>query len=292
MHYAKCKIYFDGSHYIAIPQGSFPSGKSRKKTAKKQPPTLAEQHFETAYRDSLSKPKKERKKAIEEALQGEFENGEDLVVFLNANLERITKNIIKRKTRLMRKLRLQDWNYFCTFTYDDKLHTAETFKKKLSNTLKHLVCRNGWKYIGVWERSPDKQRLHFHGIFYIPQMVGTIKKTDDYSTTNHRRQTIYQNSHFLKHFGRNDFREINAQDDITQVARYITKYLEKTGERLVFGGKLPTYFLSDVLESDIACPYGVDDRKALLFDDFTCITDGEIIGQVSKETIAQLPKCN
>lgn len=292
MNYRNAKIYFDGSHYIAIPQGAFPSGKGSKKASAKQKQTQKEQHFETAYKESLSKPKKERIKAIKEALQDEFEDSEDLTAFVNANMERVTTNAIKRKTRLMRKLRLQDWNYFCTFTYEDKLHTEETFKKKLSNTLKHLVYRNGWKYIGVWERSPDKQRLHFHGIFYIPQMVGTIEKVEDYSTTNHRRQTTYQNSHFLKHFGRNDFREINEQDDISQAAKYITKYLEKTGERLVYGGKLPTYFFSDVLESDIACPYGVDDRKALLFDDFTCITEGEIIGQVSKETIAKLPKCN
>ena len=292
MNYRNAKIYFDGSHYIAIPQGAFPSGKGRKKTMAKQKQTPKEQHFETAYKESLSKPKKERKKAIKEALRGEFDDSEKLTAFVNENMERVQTNAIKRKVRLMRKLRLQDWNYFCTFTYDDNLHTEETFRKKLSNTLKHLVYRNGWKYVGVWERSPDKQRLHFHGIFFIPKMVGTIETIEDYSAKNHRRQTTYQNSHFLKHFGRNDFREICADSDLTQAVKYITKYLEKSGERLVYGGKLPTFFLSDVLETDIACPYGVDDRKALLFDDFTCITEGEIIGQVSKETIAKLPKCN
>ena len=68
--------------------------------------------------------------------------------------------------------------------------------------------------------------------------------------------------------------------------------MEKSGERLVYGGKLPTYFQSDILEEDIACSIGVDDRKALLFDNFTCIDDGEIIGKVSKEVIDQMPKCN
>ena len=57
--------------------------------------------------------------------------------------------LIKRKVRLMRKLRLQEWNYFVTFTYSNELHTEETFRKKLSNTLKHLVARNGWKYVRV-----------------------------------------------------------------------------------------------------------------------------------------------
>ena len=55
---------------------------------------------------------------------------------------------------------------------------------------------------------------------------------------------------------------------------------------------MPTYFLSDVLDEDVACPYGVDDRKVLLFDNFTCMNEGEILGKVSKEVIKQLPKSN
>ena len=203
-------------------------------------------------------------------------------------------NAIKRKVRLMRKLRLQDWNFFVTFTYSNELHTEETFRKKLSNTLKHLVARNGWKYVGVWERGEDTNRLHFHGIFYIPdgKMIGKLEEVKDYDTRNHRMQTTYQNTHFLKQFGRNDFKDIATQDDISEAAKYITKYMEKSGERLVYGGKLPTYFRSDVLDEDVICTFGVDDRKVLLFDNFTCIKKGEILGKVSKEIIAQLPHCN
>ena len=68
--------------------------------------------------------------------------------------------------------------------------------------------------------------------------------------------------------------------------------MEKSGERLVYGGKLPTYFRSDVLDEDVVCAFGVDDRKVLLFDNFTCINEGEILGKVSKEIISQLPHCN
>ena len=70
------------------------------------------------------------------------------------------------------------------------------------------------------------------------------------------------------------------------------KYIEKTGEKLVYGGKLPTYFQSDVLDEDILCPYGIDDRKAILADDFLCIKDGEIMGKVSPEVIEKMPKVN
>ena len=68
------------------------------------------------------------------------------------------------------------------------------------------------------------------------------------------------------------------------------KYIEKSGERLIYGGKLPTYFESDVMDDDILAPYGIDDRKAILADDFTCMVDGEVIGKVSPEVIAKMPK--
>lgn len=293
MYYEKSKVYSDGNHFIAIPGGAFPSRKGiQKKLNDESSQTVAKQRFDEAYRNSLSKPKKERKAEILSALKDDFEKPDELSAFVNANLERVKTNRIKRIVRLVRKLNLQEWNYFCTFTYDEKIHTEESFRRKLANTLKHFVARNGWKYIGVWERSPEKQRLHFHGIFYIPKMVGTIEAIEDYSTKTRRRQTTFQNSHFLKHFGRNDFRPIAGPTGPSQAVRYITKYIEKTGERLVFGGDLPTYFVSDILESDVVCPIGIDNRKALLFDDFHCISNGEYKGQVSPETIAQMPKCN
>ena len=73
---------------------------------------------------------------------------------------------------------------------------------------------------------------------------------------------------------------------------YLMKYIEKSGERLIYGGDLPSYFVSDVIDEDIICPFGIDDRKAILVDDFTCISDGEVIGTVSPEVIAKMPKAN
>ena len=191
------------------------------------------------------------------------------------------------------KIRL--FTNFCTERYVRgfiKKLTETQFKKKLRNALKHAVSRNGWKYIGVWERAPETGRLHFHGIFYIPQMIGKITEVKDYSTKQHKMQTTYQNDHFLKEFGRNDFKKIEIPLDITQSVKYLLKYIEKSGEKLVYGGKLPTYTKGDILDEDIACPYGVDDRKLLLFDSFRCIDEGEILGTVSPEVLAKMPKCN
>lgn len=46
------------------------------------------------------------------------------------------------------------------------------------------------------------------------------------------------------------------------------------------------------MDNDVICRYGIKDRKLLLGDNFTCINDGEIIGQVSPEVIAKMPKSN
>ena len=304
MNLQKAKIYHDGSHYVAIPQGAFPSGKGCKRRVIKpmeqltltneSPPENLKERFEKAYKESQSLPKRERKAHIKESLAADFPNKDELNAFVAKHTERIKTNAIKRKVRLMRKFRLQRWDYFATFTYSDELLDEDTFRKKLTNTLKHLVARKGWKYVGVWERGNDTDRLHFHGIFHIPKnkMIGDLEEVKDYDTRHRRMQTTLQNTHFLKHFGRNDFRQICVPDDVSSAVKYITKYMEKSGERLVYGGKLPTYFQSDILEEDIACPIGVDDRKALLFDSFTCINKGEIIGKVSKEVIDQMPKCN
>ncbi len=294
MSYQKSKVYYDGSHYIAIPQENYKHGKGSKRT--KTTPTTHRQaeiqaKFEIAYTESQSLPKRERKKYIADKLQSEFSTTEQATDYIEQNIERKKNNLAKRRVRLWRKIYLQEWNYFVTFTYDSQKHTEETFKAKLRNTLKHLVSRKEWKYIGVWERSPDKQRLHFHGIFSIPQMIGKLEQVNDYSTKSHRKQITYQNTHFLKYFGRNDFKEISAIE-IPQAVRYLLKYIEKSGEKLVYGGDLPTYLVSDILDEDIVCPIGIEDKKALLFDDFTCVDDGLLMGKVSTDIIKQMPKAN
>ncbi len=294
MLYQKSKVYYDGSHYIAIPQENFKRKQFNRKRSKTTTTTIVDQtkqKFETAYAESQSLPKRERKKYIAEKMRSEFSTTEQAIDYIEQNIERKKNNLAKRRVRLWRKIYLQEWNYFVTFTYDSQKHTEETFKAKIRNTLKHLISRKDWKYIGVWERSPDKQRSHFHGIFSIPQMIGTLEQVNDYSTKSHRKQITYQNTHFLKYFGRNDFKEISAIE-IPQAVRYLLKYIEKSGEKLVYGGDLPTYLVSDILDEDIVCPIGIEDKKALLFDDFTCVDDGLLMGKVSADIIKQMPKAN
>lgn len=229
------------------------------------------EYFEELYLQSQSMPKGMRKNYIKKEMLPYFETDEQAEEYVVKNLERKQRNLIARKVRLWRKINLQKFNYFCTFTYDSALHTEETFRRKLKNYLRNLCYRKGWKYIGVWERSPEKNRLHFHGIFYIPD--GTMRELvpiEDYNLNTHKRQITYQNTDFNSRFGRSDFVAINSKLDLGEMMQYIIKYLEKTGEKLVYSKGLPQFFISDIMDKDVATTIGIDDKKLLLFDDFSC----------------------
>ena len=62
-NYPNSKVYHDGSHYIAIPQRSFPSGKGIKKrhTATTTPEQIErKERFENAYTESKELPYEQR----------------------------------------------------------------------------------------------------------------------------------------------------------------------------------------------------------------------------------------
>ena len=169
-----------------------------------------------------------------------------------------------------------------------------TFQKKLRDILRNFSTRKEWRYIGVWERSPEKQRLHFHGIFSVPDgtMPGKIEEISIYDTNDHKRKTARQNTFFLEKLGRNTFDDIDTETDLAQSVRYFLKYMEKTGEKLVYSRGLPQYFISDIMEEDVVCRMGLDDKKLLLFDNFNLWDKGEYIGPVSPETIKKMRKAS
>ena len=57
-------------------------------------------------------------------------------------------------------------------------------------------------------------------------------------------------------------------------------------------GGFSQFFVTDINEDDIACQYGENENKFVLFDKFSCWDEGEYIGEVSEETIAKLRKVN
>ena len=115
---------------------------------------------------------------------------------------------------------------------------------------------------------------------------------EDYNLKTHKRQITYQNTDLNSRFGRSDFVAINSKLDLGEMMQYIIKYLEKTGEKLVYSKGLPQFFISDIMDKDVAATIGIEDKKLLLFDDFSCWNEGEYIGEVSAETISKLRKVN
>ena len=223
-----------------------------------------------------------------------FDTDEKTNNFVNINLERKQRNLISRRIRMTRKANLQEFNYFVTFTYDGAKHNEDSFKKKLKKALAHLTARKGWKYMGVWERSPKKQRLHFHGIFYIPEgtIPGILCTRKDYNFNKKQMVETFSSSYFEERFGRNDFDVIDDNTVKGFALSYIMKYIEKSGEKIVYSKGLPQFFISDIMDEDIVCFFGVEDKKLLLFDDFGCWDEGCYMGQVSPAVISQLRKAN
>ena len=149
MAYGETKIYNDGSHYIAIPKTSRPM---KKGSSKSKEDNVIKEKADMVYAEVKGKRKEKAEEMVKEL--GNFFNSEsETREYVESYIEKKNRNLIERRKRLARKINLGRWNYFCTFTYDDKLHNEESFKKKLKNCLKKLSHRKGWIYIGVWERS-------------------------------------------------------------------------------------------------------------------------------------------
>lgn len=286
----EAKVYFDGSHYIAIPKSDSVQGKKSERFYSMENKDK-KAVFENAYKNVKARKRKDKVKEIINEIKSEFESEEKATNFVIENMQRLNRNLIVRRMRLARKINWGKWDYFCTFTYDDKKHTKESFRKRLSDCFKKMSYRHDWVYIGVWERSPKNQRLHFHGIFNIPKMKGELIEVRDYDTRAHKMRTTLQNTYFSERFGRNDFSPIDPYN-LGNATAYLMKYIGKSGERIVYSKNTPTYFISDILEDDVVCTIGQEDRKLLLFDDFSCFDRGSYIGKVNPDVIKQMRKAN
>lgn len=334
MPFGEAKVYFDGSHYIAIPHTTRPSFKRPKppeekieisiedevengansgervqseegleevssveESVEEKPKRIVQitrkEMFEDLYIKFIDLSRKDRKSKIILLMLPYFKTQKECENFVEENMERKMRNLICKRVRMSRKANLANFNYFCTFTYDNAKHNENTFRKKLMKTLQNFSTRKKWLYMGVWERAPKTQRLHFHGLFHIPKgtMPYRLFSDKDYSFSEHRLQLVWRNSYFDEKFGRSDFKEIQ-QNEIGQSLGYIMKYIEKTGERVIYSKGLFQYFISDILDEDVVSTIGQEDKKLLLFDDFCCLDQGEYIGNVSPEVIEKMRKCN
>ncbi len=267
-HKSLCKIYSDGSCYVAHRLEERPSEKRPRSYARMPIDDLFDQLHLEAIRSNI--PKSARAKYILAGLWEQYPERKDLPEFVEDKLQRAYRNLCARKKRFRRKAFLHPWNYFVTFTYDDELHDEDSFKKHLRKSLANLHTRRGWRYMGVFERAPDTGRLHFHAIAYVPEgeMPGKIYERKDWSTREKRMQVTHPNTLFEKKLGRNDFEpisEIAVQRGNTM--NYLLKYLEKSEERILYSRGIPTEFYKEIDDSDVICEMQDFVTKYILFDD-------------------------
>lgn len=295
MNLSRAKVYFDGSHWIAIPHTE---RKFQPRRIAAPPPEDAEKikEFEEAFKEVRKGKRETRKKAILEEVSSLFSTKEDAEQFVEKHFDRLSRNRWERCKRMKRRAYLYPWDYFATFTYDDKKHTEESFRKQLMNCLYHLANRKKWRYMGVWERGEIGQRLHFHALICVPKgtMPGTLEQHQDYSTKRKQWENTLQSSFFNDRFGRSDFDAIEHERQVADSVGYMLKYITKSDEKVVYSRGLKTYMVSDILDDDILCKIGDEDQgyRYILSPDFTCISDGQIMGKVSFDVIDKMPKAN
>ena len=177
----KYKIYHDGDHPVAT--------RIVRSKGKRPPKRPANTAFDIAF-DSLYFQAKRKGLAgdemvdyIQAGLEKLYPASSTLRKYILEKIDKKQRNLWKRIKRFKRKVNMNRWNYFVTFTCDPKKHTEESFRKKLRKCLSNLHTRRGWKYMGVFEYGEVNGAIHFHALIYVPEgeMVGDIVAVSEYS---------------------------------------------------------------------------------------------------------------
>lgn len=266
------KIYNDGSHYVAsriFRSQVKPKAKARSRT---DFDILFDSLYLTAMQEGLRDTKSDKAMTayIKAGILKLFSDYDMLDETIAERIKRKRNNYCHRAKRFRRKAYLNRWNRFVTVTFDDRKHTEESFRKKLRKCLSNLHTRRGWKYMGVFERAPETGRLHFHGLFYVPdgEMIGKVYRREDYSTAQEKMQVTYPNTFFEEAFGRNDFEELDEMElKNGNAIDYLLKYISKTGERIVYSRDIPTEVCMKLPAREIVVSMLDFVRKFVLFDD-------------------------
>ena len=231
--------------------------------------------FDSLYRQAMKEGLKDTKTEtamtdyIRAGILKLFPDCDDLDEYIERKCEAKRRNLRARKKRFRRKAYLNRWNYYVTFTYDDKKHTPESFEKKLRKCFSNLATRRGWRIAGKFENAPDTGRLHFHGVAYVPdgEMIGTVMEMKDYSTTEGRMQTRHENSFFQESFGRNDFTGLSEMElKYGHIFEYIIKYIGKDDGRMFYSRGIPTAIYKELTAESIITAFTDYVEKYVLFD--------------------------
>lgn len=199
--------------------------------------------------------------------------------FLQENFKRKGHNEKARKRRMERKMALNGFNYFVTFTYSDEKMTREQFIKKLKAYLRNNVNRNGWKYIGVWEGLDESVRLHFHALMYISAetLPGENYVERKYNPVTKQMETHTRNTEFNEKFGLSTIEEIIPQLRYCAY-NYITKYMNKGG-KMMMSRNCPTFIKCGIKKKELLVYLNDDCTSFLTMSDMEILMPetGEIV---------------
>ncbi len=268
-----CKVYNDGSHYIAVPKSKYNSNKKGTLAQK----SSMDEDFEKFYLEALDLrlSVKDQKTYVRAKIAEIYGDVEDLLdEFIDTHFANKAKNLYLRKRRFKRKVFLVDQNiyvpYFVTFTYSDELQTPESFEKKIRKCLSNLHSRKGWLYGMVDEMGELGERLHYHAIVFVPRgkMVGELNERSVYSHKKHCMVEICENSFFTK-YGQNDFVELKSKNgDFSRKVDYILKYIGKGNGKIIYSRGMPADVVADVEKEIVSAEMEDFCVKFVLFDNF------------------------
>ncbi len=262
------KVYKDGNHFV----GTYAMQRNNHKSSYRETISEEQRYFDEQYIMALQSGVKPQKMflTMRSAMLEKYPTLKDADDFIKENIKRKRHNLFTRLKRFKRKANLNLWNKFVTITYDDKKMDADTFRRKLRKCLSNLHSRRKWRYMGVFELGEDNGRLHFHALMYIPEheMIGEIVEQKDYSTKDHKMQITHSNTFFAETFGRNDFEDL-SQNEIRygNTLDYLTKYLHKTNEKIVYSRGIPSEIYKEIDDKDIAVEMLDFGLKFVFFDD-------------------------
>ena len=264
----KYKIYHDGDHPVATR-----IVRSKGKRPPKKPANTAfDIAFDSLYFQAKRKGLKDEEMVdyIQAGLTKLYPASSTLRKYILEKIDKKQRNLWKRIKRFKRKVNMNRWNYFVTFTCDPKKHTEESFRKKLRKCLSNLHTRRGWKYMGVFEYGEANAAIHFHALIYVPdgEMIGDIVAISEYSKKRGERYTRYGNTFFDDAFGKSDFQEVNpVLLKRGGTSRYLVKYITKTGEKIVYSRGIPAEICKELSDNDVVGTYLDFVTKYVLWDD-------------------------
>lgn len=307
MAYENCKIYFDGSHHVAI----IPREQKRAFRSHAKPDEFAvvagelddryirtvdfddaipvdrittrDDEFDRFFGGLAGCSDSTKQEALTTLMAPMFDSVEHAAGFVAGKLKNKRQARQARSTRFRRKAYLNTFTFYATFTYDDAKCSYIEFDRQLRVFLNNMACRHGWKVMMVPEWGKDNNRYHFHALVAIPKgahIPGEFKRYRSYNKNRRRMVEVCENTYFAERWGRNDWQSLGnmPKSESDRAVSYIIKYLTKTDAPIYYSRGLPTFILSDIRGEDIIAQFWRDDKKAVLFDDWHCFYNDIDVG--------------